>query len=66
VKHHRQDRPKGLWTDEVILREPERWVHVPPSGVRVEDVGRLLVHSLARRGTSRVWRSLTDRVGQKP
>jgi hypothetical protein len=63
VKHHRQDRPKGLWTDEAILWESEREVHVPPSGVRVEDAGRLLVHSLARRGTSRVWRSLTDRVG---
>jgi GNAT superfamily N-acetyltransferase len=63
VTHHRQDESKDLWTDEAILRESGRWVHVPPSGVRVEDAARLLVHPRARRGTSRVWRSRPDRAG---
>ena len=63
MKHRRRDRPEGLWTDEAILRESERWVHVPPSGVLVENAGCLLVHPRARRGTSRVWRSWPDRAG---
>ena len=63
MTHHRQDRTNDLWTDGAILRESERWVHVPPSGVRVEDAGRLLVHLPAQRGTSRVWRSRPDRTG---
>jgi hypothetical protein len=63
VKHRRRDRPKGLWSDEAILRESERWVHVPPSGVLVEEAGCFLVHPRARRGTSRVWRSWPDRAG---
>lgn len=63
MKHHRQDESKDFWTDEAILRESERWVHVPPSGVLVEDAARLLVHPRARRGTSRVWRSWPDRAG---
>lgn len=63
MTHHRQDRPKNLWTDKSILWESERWVHVPLSGVRVEDAARLLVHPRARRGTSRVWRSWPDRAG---
>jgi len=40
-----------------MLRESERWVHVPPSGILAEDAGRLLVHLPAPRGASRVWRS---------
>ena len=63
MTHHRQDRSKDPWTEEAILRESERWVHVPPSGVRVEDAARLLVHPRARRGTSRMWRSWPDRAG---
>ena len=56
-------RPNGAWSDEAILRESERWVHVPPSGIRVEDAWRLLVHPPARQGgTSRVWRSRPDRT----
>lgn len=62
--HHRQDRPNGPWTDEAILRESERWSHIPPSGVPVEDARRLLVHLPSQRGTtSRVWRSRPDRAG---
>jgi hypothetical protein len=38
------------WTDETVLRESERWVHVPPDGVRVEDERRLLVHLPRRWG----------------
>lgn len=45
------------WTDETILRESERWVHVPRDGTRLEDERRLLVHLPKRWGTSRVWRS---------
>ena len=64
MKHHRQERPNGRWTDAAILRESESWVHVPPSGVLVEDTARLLVHLPTRRGTSsRVWRSRPDREG---
>ncbi len=63
MTHHRQDRTNDLWTDGAILRESERWVHVPPSGVRVKDAGRLLVHLPAQRGASRVWRSRPDRTG---
>lgn len=55
--------PNVAWSDEAILRESERWVHVPPSGIRVEDAGRLLVHPPAQGGTSRVWRSRPDRTG---
>src|SRR5919202_754007 len=45
------------WTDEAVLLESERWVHVPRDGRRVEDERRLLVHLPERRGASRVWRS---------
>ena len=44
-------------TDEAVLRESARWVHVPPDGVRLEDERRLLVHLPKRWGQSRVWRS---------
>ena len=37
--------------------ESERWVHVPPDGVRIEDERRLLVHLPRRWSQSRVWRS---------
>jgi hypothetical protein len=47
----------GRWTDEAVLRESERWVHVPRDGTRIEDERRLLVHLPKRWGTSRVWRS---------
>jgi len=64
VTHHRQDRPDGPWTDGAILRGSEAWVHVPPSGVPVEDAARLLVHLSMQRGMrSRVWRSQPDRTG---
>jgi hypothetical protein len=45
------------WTKEAVLRESERWVHVPRDGRRIEDGRRLLVHLPERWGTSRVWRS---------
>ena len=61
---HRHDRPDGRWTDGAVLRESEAWVHVPPSGVLVEDGARLLVHLPTTRGvSSRVWRSRSDRRG---
>jgi hypothetical protein len=44
-----------------MLRESVRWVHVPPSGLLVEDAERLLVHPFTPRGSSRVWRSWPDR-----
>jgi hypothetical protein len=44
-----------------MLRESERWVHVPPSGLLVEDAERLLVHPSTPRGASRVWRSWPGR-----
>jgi hypothetical protein len=47
----------GRWTDEAVLLESERWVHVPRDGTRIEDERRLLVHLPKRWGTSRVWRS---------
>jgi hypothetical protein len=43
------------WTEEAVLRESERWVHVPPDGRCTEDERRLLVHLQKRWGTSRVW-----------
>jgi hypothetical protein len=46
-----------VWTEEAVLRESERWVHVPQDGRCVEDGRRLLVHLPERWGTSRVWRS---------
>ena len=46
-----------IWTEEAVLRESERWVHVPQDGRCVEDGRRLLVHLPERWGTSRVWRS---------
>ena len=42
------------WTDEAVLRESERWVHIPQDGMRSEDDRRLLVHLPKRWGTSRV------------
>lgn len=45
------------WTDEAILRESERWVHVPWDGTCLEDERRLLVYLLGRWGMSRVWRT---------
>lgn len=52
------------WTQEAILRESWRWVHVPPSGALVEDERRTLVLLPKRRGASRVWRSRAANVGQ--
>ena len=52
----------GRWTQESILRESERWVHVPAAGTLVEDGERLLVHPPGSHGTSRVWRSWPARV----
>ena len=51
----------GRWTDEAVLRESERWVHVPAAGTLVEDGERFLVHPPELRGTSRVWRSWPSR-----
>jgi len=45
------------WTEEAVLRESERWVHVPRDGRCIQDERRLLVHLPKRWGTSRVWRS---------
>jgi len=45
------------WTNEAILEESERWVHVPPNGVLVSDERRLLVNLPGHWSTSRVWRS---------
>jgi hypothetical protein len=45
------------WTEEAVLQESERWVHVPRDGRCIEDERRLLVHLPKRWGTSRVWRS---------
>jgi hypothetical protein len=45
------------WTEEAVLRESERWVHVPWDGQLIEYGRRLLVHLPERWGTSRVWRS---------
>jgi hypothetical protein len=45
------------WTDEIILQESVRWVHVPLDGACLEDEQRLLVHLPRRWGQSRVWRS---------
>ena len=59
---HRHDRPDGLWTDAAVLRESEAWIHVPSSGVLVEDAASLLVHLPTTRGVSScVWRSRPDR-----
>jgi hypothetical protein len=52
------------WTEEAVLRESERWVHVPWDGRCIEDGRRLLVHLPERWGTSRVWRSwVADQEG---
>jgi hypothetical protein len=40
-----------------VLRESERWVHVPRDGRCFQDERRLMVHLPKRWGTSRVWRS---------
>lgn len=45
------------WTDEAVLRESGRWVHVPATSTVVEDEERLLVYPPGTGGTSRVWRS---------
>ena len=61
---HRRARTNGRRTDGAILQESENWVHVPPSGILVEDDERLLVHLPTGRGTSsRVWRSRPHRKG---
>ena len=52
------------WTDEAVLRESERWVHIPQDGMCSEDDRRLLVHLPKRWGTSRVWRSWAADGGQ--
>jgi hypothetical protein len=39
-----QARRDGSWTRGAMLRESERWVHIPPSCDLVEDSERLLVH----------------------
>ena len=51
------DRVGERWTEEAVLRESERWVHVPGDGRCMEDERRLLVHLPKHSGTSRVWRS---------
>ena len=51
----------GRWTDEAVLRESERWVHVPASGTLIEDGERFLVHTPGSRGVSRVWRAWPTR-----
>ncbi|QIN82282.1 hypothetical protein GBA63_06165 [Rubrobacter tropicus] len=48
---------KKRWTNEAVLRESGRWVHVPAGCALVEDAERLMVHPPEFRGTSRVWRS---------
>ena len=53
----------GRWTDEAILRESARWVHVPAAGTLIEGGTFLLVHPPGGRGTSRVWRSWPARGG---
>ena len=54
--------PKNAgWSDGAILRESERWIHVPPDGALVEDGERLLVHLPGHQGPSRVWRSWPER-----
>ena len=55
-------RSNGAWNDAEILRESGRWVHVPPSGVLVEDEERFLVLLPANGGASRVWRSRPERT----
>ena len=45
------------WTDEAVLQESVRWVHVPPDDVCTEDERRLLVHLPRRWDQSRVWHS---------
>lgn len=45
------------WAEEAVLRESERWVHVPRDGRCIEDGRRLLVHLPEHWGASRVWRS---------
>ncbi len=52
----------GRWTDRAILRESERWLHVPAACTLVENGERLLVHPPGFRGTSRVWRSWPARA----
>jgi hypothetical protein len=45
------------WTEEAVLQESERWVHVPQDGRCIEDERRLLVHLPKPWGMTRVWRS---------
>jgi hypothetical protein len=45
------------WTQKAVLRESERWVHVPREGKRIEDGRRLLVFLPDPWGMGRVWRS---------
>ena len=45
------------WTEEAVLRESERWVHVPREGRCIEDERRLLVRLPRPWGLTRVWRS---------
>jgi hypothetical protein len=45
------------WTEEAVLRESERWVHVPLDGRCIQDERRLLVYLPEHWGTTRVWRS---------
>ena len=52
------------WTNEAVLRESERWVHVPRDGMRLVDERRLLVHLPKRWDTSRVWRSWATDEGR--
>ncbi len=53
--------PNARWPDGAILRESERWIHVPQTGTLVEDSERLLVHLPGHQGPSRVWRSWPER-----
>jgi hypothetical protein len=52
------------WTDEGVLRESARWVHVPSDGVCMQDERRLLVRLPKRWGQSRVWRTSVPGEGQ--
>lgn len=45
------------WTEEAVLRESERWVHLPREGKRIADGRRLLVYLPDPWDMSRVWRS---------
>jgi len=56
-------RDDGVWTEEAILREVERWIWSPEGAVRIEEGRRLLVHMPRHWGRSNVWRfAVADEV----